>query len=75
WEAAVFVGEAGHERLSDWGPLVDQQVNTTGHMILGLAHQQAAAVLLWIPDPRAALTDEIRIAEVIISAAPDPTVR
>ncbi|MXV91315.1 MAG: protein kinase [Acidimicrobiia bacterium] len=75
WEAAVFVGAGGHERLSDWGPLVDQQVNTTGHMILGLAHQQAAAVLLWIPDPRAALTDEIRIAEVIISAVPDPAVR
>ena len=75
WEAAVFVGEGGHERLSDWGPLVDQQVNATGHMILGLADQQAAAVLLWIPDPRAAVTDEIRIAEVIISAAPDPAVR
>ena len=75
WEAAVFVGEGGHERLSDWGPLVDQQVNTTGHMTLGLADQQAASVLLWIPDPRAALTDEIRIAEVIISAAPDPAVR
>ncbi|MCY3951548.1 MAG: protein kinase [bacterium] len=75
WEAAVFVGEGGHERLSDWGPLVDQQVNTTGHVVLGLADQQAAAVLLWIPDPRAALTDEIRIAEVIISAVPDPAVR
>jgi len=75
WEAAVFVGEGGHERLSDWGPLVDQQVNTTGHVVLGLADQQAAAVLLWIPDPRAALTDEIRIAEVVISAAPDPAVR
>ena len=75
WEAAVFVGEGGHERLSDWGPLVDQQVNTTGHMILGLADQQAASVLLWIPDPRAALTDEIRISEVIISSAPDPAVR
>ena len=75
WEAAVFVGEGGHARLSDWGPLVDQQINTTGHMVLGLADQQAAAVLLWIPDPRAALTDEIRIAEVIISAAPDPAVR
>lgn len=75
WEAAVFVGEGGHERLSDWGPLVDQQVNTTGHVVLGLADQQAAAVLLWIPDPRAALTDEIRIAEVIISAAPDAAVR
>lgn len=44
-------------------------------MVLGLADQQADAVLLWIPDPRAALTDEIRIAEVIISAAPDPAVR
>ncbi|MCE2531015.1 MAG: protein kinase [Acidimicrobiia bacterium] len=75
WEAAVFVGEGGHERLSDWGPLVDQQVNTTGHMVLGLADQQAASVLLWIPDPRAALTDEIRIAEIIISSAPDPAVR
>lgn len=75
WEAAVFVGEGGHERLSDWGPLVDQQVNTTGHMVLGLADQQAASVLLWIPDPRAALTDEIRIAEVIISSAPEPAVR
>lgn len=75
WEAAVFVGEGGHERLSDWGPLVDQQVNTTGHMVLGLADQPAASVLLWIADPRAALTDEIRIAEVIISAAPDPAVR
>ena len=61
--------------MSDWGPLVDQQINTTGHMVLGLADQQADAVLLWIPDPRAALTDEIRIAEVIISAAPDPAVR
>ncbi len=75
WEAAVFVGEGGHERLSDWGPLVDQQINTTGHMVLGLADQQAASVLLWIPDPRAALTDEIRIAELIISSAPDPAVR
>ena len=75
WEAAVFVGEGGHERLSDWGPLVDQQVNTTGHMVLGLADQPAASVLLWIADPRAALTDEIRIAEVIISPASDPAVR
>ena len=75
WEAAVFVGAGGHDRLSDWGPLVDQQVNVTGHMVLGLADQRASAVLLWIPDPRAALTDEIRIAEAIISAAPDPAVR
>ena len=75
WEAAVFVGAGGHERLSDWGPLVDQQVNVTGHMLLGLADQQASAVLLWIPDPRAALTGEIRIAEAVISAAPDPAVR
>ena len=75
WVAAVFVGAGGHDRLSDWGPLVDQQVNVTGHMVLGLADQQASAVLLWIPDPRAALTGEIRIAEAIISATPDPTVR
>lgn len=75
WEAAVFVGAGGHDRLSDWGPLVDQQINVTGHMVLGLADQRASAVLLWIPDPRAALTDEIRITEAIISAAPDPAVR
>ena len=74
WEAAVFVGTGGHERLSDWGPLVDQQINVTGHMVLGLADQRANAVLLWIPDPRAALTAEIRIAEAIISR-PDPAVR
>jgi len=43
--------------------------------VVGLAHEQAAAVVLGIPDPRAALTDEVRVAEVIISAAPDPTVR
>lgn len=75
WEAAVFVGAGGHDRLSDWGPLVDQQINVTGHMVLGLADQRASAVLLWIPDPRAALTDEIRITEAIISATPDPAVR
>ena len=75
WAAAVFVGEGGHDRLSGWGPLVDQQSNTTGRMVLGLADQQASAVLLWIADPRAALTDEIRIAEVVISGVPDPAVR
>ncbi|MDE0654525.1 MAG: protein kinase [bacterium] len=75
WEAAVFVGAGGHDRLSDWGPLVDQQVNVTGHTVFGLADQRASAVLLWIPDPRAALTEEIRIAEAIISAEPAPTVR
>ena len=75
WEAAVFVGDGGHGRLSDWGPLVDQQINTSGRMVLGLADQQAAAVLLWIPDPRAAVTDEIRIAEVIISAVTGAAVR
>ena len=75
WEAAAFVGEGGHDRLSGWGPLVDQQSNATGRMVLGLADQQASAVLLWIPDPRAALTDEIRIAEVIISGVLDPAVR
>lgn len=75
WEAAVFVGAGGHDRLSDWGPLVDQQINATGHMILGLADQRASAVLLWIPDPRAALTDEIRIAEAVILATSDTAVR
>ena len=75
WEGAVFVGTGGHDHLSDWGLLVDQQINVTGHVVFGLADQRASAVLLWIPDPRAALTDEIRIAEAIISAAPDPAVR
>ena len=68
WVAAVYLGTGDHDRLSDWGPLFDQQTNTTGRMILDLAGQEAAAVLLWIPDPRAAVTDEIRIAEVVISA-------
>jgi len=61
--------------VSDWGPLIDQQTNAAGQMVFGLADQQAAAVLLWIPDPRAALTEDIRIAEVVISAVPDATVR
>ena len=75
WVAAVYVGEGGYDRLSDWGPLFDQQTNTTGRMILNLAGHEAAAVLLWIPDPRAAVTDEIRIAEVIISAPPSAQLR
>ena len=75
WEAAVFVGDGDHDQLSDWGPLIDQQTNAAGQMVFGLADQQAAAVLLWIPDPRAALTEDIRIAEVVISAVPDATVR
>ena len=75
WVAAVYVGDGDYDRLSDWGPLFDQQTNTTGRMILDLAGQEAAAVLLWIPDPRAAVTDEIRIAEVIISATPSAQVR
>lgn len=75
WVAAVYVGEGDYDRLSDWGPLFDQQTNTTGRMILDLAGQEVAAVLLWIPDPRAAVTDEIRIAEVIISAPPGAQVR
>lgn len=68
WVAAVYLGAGDHDRLSDWGPLFDQRTNTTGRMVLDLAGQEAAAVLLWIPDPRAAVTDEIRIAEVVISA-------
>ena len=74
WEAEVYVGTGGHDRLSDWGPVVDRQVNATGTMVLGLADQRAPAVLLWIPDPRAALTNEIRIAEAIISATSDRAV-
>ncbi len=75
WVAAVYVGAGDYNRLSDWGPLFDQRTNTTGRMILDLAGQEAAAVLLWIPDPRAAVTDEIRIAEVVISALPGAEVR
>ncbi len=75
WEAAVFVGGGDHDQLSDWGPLIDQQTNATGQMVFGLVDQEATAVLLWIPDPRAALTEDIRIAEVIISAVPGATVR
>ena len=75
WVAAVYVGDGDYDRLSDWGPLFDQQTNTTGSMILDLAGQEAAAVLLWIHDPRAAVTDEIRIAEVVISAPPGAEVR
>ena len=75
WVAAVYVGDGDYDRLSDWGPLFDQQTNTTGRMILDLAGEEAAAVLLWIPDPRAAVTDEIHIAEVIISATSSAQVR
>ncbi len=75
WVAAAYVGDGDYDRLSDWGPLFDQQTNTTGRMVLDLAGQEAAAVLLWIPDPRAAVTDEIRIAEVVVSAAPGAEVR
>lgn len=68
WVAAAYVGDGGHGRLSDWGLLVDQRTNSVGRMRLDLAGQEAGAVLLWIPDPRAAVTEEIRIAEVVISA-------
>lgn len=75
WVAAAYAGAGGYDRLSDWGTLVDQRTNTTGRMVLDLAGQETAAVLLWIPDPRAALTDEIRIAEVVISAPPGAELR
>lgn len=75
WAAATYVGEGDYDQLSDWGLLIDQQANTTGRMLLDLAGEETDAVLLWIPDPRSALTDEIRIAEVVVSAAPGPEVR
>ena len=75
WTAAAYVGGGGHAELSDWGLLVDQQTNTTGRMRLDLAGQETEAVLLWIPDPRAAVTEQIRIAEVVISAGPGAQLR
>lgn len=75
WVAAVYVGEGGYDRLSDWGLLIDQQTNTTGLMILSLAGEVTESVLLWIPDPRSAVTDEIRIAEVVVSPAPGAELR
>lgn len=75
WVAAVYVGEGGYDQLSDWGLLIDQQTNTTGRMILSLAGDETESVLLWIPDPRSAVTDEIRIAEVVISATPGAELR
>lgn len=75
WAAAVYVGEGGYDRLSDWGLLIDQQTNTEGRMILSLAGDETESVLLWIPDPRSAVTDEIRIAEVIISPAAGAALR
>ena len=75
WVAAVYVGEGGYAQLSDWGLLIDQQTNTTDRMILSLAGEETESVLLWIPDPRAAVTDEIRIAEVVISPAPGAELR
>lgn len=68
WVAEAYVGDGGHGSLSDWGLVVDQQTNSVGRMRLDLAGQETGAVLLWIPDPRAAVTEEIRIAEVVISA-------
>lgn len=75
WAAAVYLGEGGYSQLSDWGLLVDQRTNAAGRMLLDLGGEASESVLLWIPDPRAAVTDEIRIAEVVISAAPDAPVR
>jgi hypothetical protein len=75
WVVAAYSGEGGYGQLSDWGLLIDQQANTTGHMLLDLAGEQTDSVLLWIPDPRSALTDEIRIAEVVISADSGAEVR
>lgn len=75
WVAAAYVGEGGYGQLADWGLLVDQQANTTGHMLLDLGGEETDSVLLWIPDPRSALTDEIRISEVVISAASGAEVR
>ena len=75
WTAAVYTAAEGFDRLSDWGVLFDQQTNRTGRLLFDLAGQEAGAVLLWIPDPRAAVTEEIRIAEVIISPAEGTEVR
>ena len=75
WTAAVYTAEEDFDRLSDWGVLFDQQTNRTGRLLFDLAGQEADAVLLWIPDPRAAVTEEIRIAEVVISAAEGAQVR
>ena len=75
WTAAVYTAEEDFDRLSDWGVLFDQQTNGTGRLLFDLAGQEAGAVLLWIPDPRAAVTEEIRIAEVVISAADGAQVR
>ena len=75
WTAAVYTAAEGFDRLNDWGVLFDQQTNRTGRLLFDLAGQEAGAVLLWIPDPRAAVTEEIRIAEVIISPAEGTEVR
>ncbi len=75
WVAATYVGDGDYSQLSDWGLLVDQQSITTGRIFLDLAGQETDSVLLWIPDPRSALTDEIRVAEVVISAASGAEVR
>ena len=75
WSAAVHTAGESFDQLSDWGVLVDQQTNRTGRLLFDLAGQEAGAVLLWIPDPRAAVTEEIRVVEVIISAAEGAEVR
>ena len=67
WKAEVYAARAAFGDLPDWGPVVDTHYVDMDRVSFRMGGIEANSILLWIPEPLAARTDEIHIAEITIS--------
>lgn len=67
WKAEVYAARAAFPNLPEWGPVVDTHYVDMERVSFRMGGIEANSILLWIPEPLAARTDEIHIAEIAIS--------
>ena len=69
WSAEIYAAEAAFPERSDWGNIVDGRRIENGEAIFKMGGTNANSILLWIDEPAAALTNQIRISEIAVVPA------
>lgn len=66
WSAEIYAATAAFPERSDWGNIVDGRRIENGEATFKMGGINANSILLWIDDPAAALTNQIRISEIAV---------
>ena len=66
WSAEIYAAKAAFSERSDWGNIIDGRRIENEKTTFKMGGIEANSILLWINDPAAALTNQIRINEITL---------